>query len=146
MTTTLQVLHVHDCPNLTTMLDRLRESTDLPVTTREVGTASAAARAGMNGSPTLLINGRDPFLNPDHPRREHGLSCRIYRDEHGRVAPAPSVSQLRNAVAAAGRRTGPSRPRNVGSLPPSRPLTTSRVPPPGPLATTRRPGEWRTLS
>lgn len=53
----------------------------------------------MNGSPTLLINARDPFSNPNLQDCDSGISCRIYRDEHGRAVPAPSVAQLRAAVA-----------------------------------------------
>jgi hypothetical protein len=55
----------------------------------------------MNGSPTLLINGRDPFPNPNLQDCDCGVACRIYRDEHGRAVPAPSVVQLRAALAAA---------------------------------------------
>lgn len=58
---TIEVLHVPDCPNLIPMLDRLREVTDIPATTREVTTDAEAAARGMTGSPTLLINGVDPF-------------------------------------------------------------------------------------
>ena len=97
MSITLEVLHVADCPNLAPLLQRLREATDLPVTTREIVAATAA---GMNGSPTLLINGRDPFPNPNLQDCDCGVACRIYRDEHGRAVPAPSVAQLRAAVAA----------------------------------------------
>jgi hypothetical protein len=51
----------------------------------------------MHGSPTLLINGHDPFPTPHD---DHALSCRIYRDEHDQPTPAPSPAQLRNALAA----------------------------------------------
>jgi hypothetical protein len=101
MSITLEVLHVADCPNLAPMLQRLREATDLPITTREISTEVAATAAGMNGSPTLLINGRDPFPNSNVQDRDCGVACRIYRDEHGRAMPAPSVAQLRAAVIAA---------------------------------------------
>jgi hypothetical protein len=97
MSVTVEVLHVRDCPNLVPMLARLRELTDQPVTTREVTTPTAAVATGMSGSPTLLINGRDPFTTPG---RECAVSCRIYRDEHGRVAPVPSIAQLRDALSA----------------------------------------------
>lgn len=101
MSITLEVLHVPDCPNLSPMLQRLRQATDLPVTTREISTETEAAAAGMNGSPTLLINGQDAFPNPNQQHCDCGVACRIYRDEHGRMVPAPSVAQLRAAVAAA---------------------------------------------
>jgi hypothetical protein len=101
MSITLEVLHVAECPNLAPLLERLREATDLPVITREISTEVAATAAGMNGSPTLLINGGDPFPNPNLRDCDCGVACRIYRDEHGRALPAPSVAQLRAAVAAA---------------------------------------------
>jgi hypothetical protein len=53
----------------------------------------------MHGSPTLLIDGVDPFAGPDQPP---SLSCRLYRDEAGRAGGAPSVQALRQALAAAG--------------------------------------------
>jgi len=64
----------------------------------EVSDEAAAVRAGMHGSPTLLVNGTDPFARPgDAP----SLSCRIYRDAAGRPAPVPSLEELREALAAA---------------------------------------------
>ncbi|MGH3587468.1 MAG: DF family (seleno)protein, partial [Pseudonocardia sp.] len=88
MSITLEVLHVPGCPNLAPMLQRLRESTDLPVATREIRTRTGAAGAGMNGSPTLLVDGRDPFPAAGPQEGDWGLSCRIYRDEYGRAVPA----------------------------------------------------------
>jgi hypothetical protein len=99
MTLHLEVLHVPDCPNLAPMLDRLRQATELAVTTREISTDAEATASGMAGSPTLLINGADPFAAPG--QCDCGVSCRLYRDEQGRVVPAPSVEQLRAAIAAA---------------------------------------------
>ena len=90
----LVVLHVKDCPNLRPMLDRLAEATDLPVETRKVTADSEAATLGMNGSPTLLVNGIDPFAWVD--QCACGVSCRLYRDQEGRIVPAPSVDQLRD--------------------------------------------------
>jgi hypothetical protein len=95
----LEVLHVTDCPNVRPMLDRLDEATDLPVATREVTTDTEAARLGMHGSPTLLINGIDPFASSD--QGASGLSCRLYHDQERRIVRAPSVDQLRDAIAAA---------------------------------------------
>lgn len=95
----LEVLHVPDCPNLAPMLDRLREVTDLPVTTQEITTDADAATYGMAGSPTLLINGADPFSTPD--QCDCGVSCRLYRDEDDRLVPVPSTAQLRHALTTA---------------------------------------------
>lgn len=102
---TLVVLHVPDCPNLPRMLDVLGEVTQLPVATRVVTTDTEAARLGMAGSPTLLINGSDPFAPPGGG--EFGLSCRLYRDQHDRIVPAPSGDQLRAAIAGAGTAENP---------------------------------------
>jgi hypothetical protein len=64
----------------------------------------------MRGSPTLLVNGSDPFALPDSAA---SVSCRVYRDESGRSQGAPSVAALRQAVRqAAG--TGPVAPDAVG--------------------------------
>lgn len=93
----LEVLHVPDCPNLAPMLERLLQVTDLEVTTREISTDTEASATGMAGSPTILINGIDPLGTADE--RASGLSCRLYRDELGRIVPAPSVDQLRAAIA-----------------------------------------------
>ena len=46
----------------------------------------------MTGSPTLLADGADPFARPG---QLPSVSCRLYRDEHGRRVPAPSAAQLR---------------------------------------------------
>jgi hypothetical protein len=95
MSVRLEVLHVPDCPNLAPLLERLRQVTDLPVTTREITAESEAATFGMAGSPTLLVDGRDPF---SHAEGVCGIACRLYRDERGRPVPTPSVAQLRDAL------------------------------------------------
>jgi hypothetical protein len=95
----LEVLHVAQCPNLTAMLQRLGQATDLPVTTREISTATEASAFGMAGSPTLMINGADPFTTANHT--DGALACRLYRDENGQPVPVPSLAQLRDAIAAA---------------------------------------------
>ncbi|MEJ3658893.1 alkylmercury lyase [Actinomycetes bacterium KLBMP 9759] len=97
MTMDLQVVHVPDCPNLAPLLEHLRMVTAVPVVTVEVRTEAEAIAAGMAGSPTLLVDGIDPFADRDS--RSCGMSCRIYRDEHGRPVPAPTVAQLRAALA-----------------------------------------------
>ena len=95
----LVILQVPDCPNAAVLETRLApllaDRSDI-VLTRQVVTGQAdAERLGMTGSPTLLADGVDPFAAPGQPP---SLSCRLYRDEHGRPAPAPSPSQLRAAL------------------------------------------------
>lgn len=92
----LEVLHVPDCPNLPPLLARLAQVTELPIDTRVIDNDSDAARFGMAGSPTLLINGIDPFTSSGGGACR--VSCRLYRDEGGRLDPVPSVEQLRGAL------------------------------------------------
>jgi hypothetical protein len=95
----LTVLAVPDCPNAPVLEQRLAEVlADRPgVTVRriEVAGEAAAARYGMCGSPTLLVGGSDPFAQPG---ARPALACRLYRGEDGRLAGAPSVAALRQAL------------------------------------------------
>jgi hypothetical protein len=97
----LTLLTVPACPNAAAFEDRLAAAlTGYPgavVRRREVADQREAANAGMHGSPTLLIDGLDPFAAPDELP---SLSCRLYRDEAGRTSGAPSVQALRQALAA----------------------------------------------
>jgi YbgC/YbaW family acyl-CoA thioester hydrolase len=98
----LTLLTVPACPNAAAFEERLTAAlggrADVVLRRREVADEHEAAQAGMHGSPTLLINGIDPFAEPGQPP---SLSCRLYRDTDGRPAPAPSVEILRQAIAAA---------------------------------------------
>jgi len=55
----------------------------------EVATHEDAQRLGMHGSPTILVNGSDPFPSEDDP----SVACRLYRTADG-VEGAPSVAEL----------------------------------------------------
>jgi len=99
----LTLLTVPGCPHAAAFEERLAAALaghpGAVVRRREVADERQAANAGMHGSPTLLIDGVDPFAGPD---QVPSLSCRLYRDEAGRTAGAPSVQALRQALAAAG--------------------------------------------
>ena len=56
----------------------------------------------MRGSPTLLIDGRDPFAVPG---AGPALACRLYETEDGRLYGAPTVAALRRALDQAGGQT-----------------------------------------
>lgn len=92
----LEVLHVPDCPNLPPLLERLGQVTDLPIVTRVVDSDVDAVRLGMAGSPTLLVDGVDPFAAQGG--YDGGVSCRLYRDQDGRIVSVPSVEELRSAI------------------------------------------------
>jgi len=95
----LTLLTVPDCPNAAGFEARLALALaglpDAVVRRREVASEREAAEAGMRGSPTLLINGVDPFAVPGQAL---GLACRLYRDAAGRAAGAPTVEALRRAL------------------------------------------------
>ncbi|MFF3689700.1 hypothetical protein [Streptomyces sp. NPDC002187] len=61
----------------------------------EVRDQAQAAERGMNGSPTILLDGVDLFA-PDGAVAS--VSCRLYRDADGAVAGAPNVAALREAL------------------------------------------------
>jgi hypothetical protein len=49
----------------------------------------------MTGSPTVLVDGADPFRVPG---TGPSVSCRLYRGADGSAGGAPSVSELRAAL------------------------------------------------
>jgi hypothetical protein len=49
----------------------------------------------MHRSPTLLIDGVDPFAAPGRPPSR---SCRLYRDAEGHADGAPPVDALRRVL------------------------------------------------
>ena len=98
----LTLLTVSACGHAAAFEERLAaamaEYPGVVVHRREISDERTAAQAGMHGSPTLLIDGVDPFALPGQPP---SLSCRLYRDAAGHLAPAPSAEALRQALAAA---------------------------------------------
>jgi hypothetical protein len=95
----LRPLQVPDCPGAEMLIRRLVEvfaPAQPPLDRLVVADARQAAQLGMTGSPTLLVDGVDPFGAPGTPI---GLSCRLYRDEHGGLGNSPSSRQLRAALA-----------------------------------------------
>ncbi len=95
----LTVLAVPGCPNVKLLEQRLVQALeghhDVPVSRHEVADQDQAFRRGMNGSPTLLVDGIDPFAGLG---QNDGVSCRLFRDGDGHADGAPSVGQLRDAI------------------------------------------------
>jgi len=61
---------------------------------RLVESPEEAEAAHFLGSPTILVDGRDPFARQDQPV---GLSCRVYVTPQG-PAGSPTIDQLRRAL------------------------------------------------
>ncbi|QYN19170.1 hypothetical protein [Amycolatopsis sp. DSM 110486] len=112
----LEILHVPDCPNVALLEQCLTEvlaghavPTEWPY--RVVEDVEMARAVGMTGSPTVLIDGVDPFAEPG---LEPSVSCRVVprrrRPDAGcalgrrvasgtaRLTPVGSVNALPGAV------------------------------------------------
>jgi hypothetical protein len=103
----IEVLAVPECPNAQLAADHLRQAlADIGLsaqfTIRMITDQAEAERSGFTGSPTILIDGRDPFAEPGRPP---GLACRMYRTPAG-LSGAPDTAQLRRALALTDPRDG----------------------------------------
>ena len=65
------------------------------IRTTEVRSEEEARERGFLGSPTILIDGRDPFADGED---DVGLNCRVYRRRDGRISPTPDPDDLREAL------------------------------------------------
>ncbi|MFD8637828.1 alkylmercury lyase [Streptomyces sp. NPDC059533] len=102
MTMRIRVLVVPGCPNAGPAVERVVAATagrEAEVELVEVRDRTGAAAYGMNGSPTILLDGVDPFAPAD---AEPSLSCRLYRGADGTLSGVPSEAALAEALAAAG--------------------------------------------
>jgi len=94
----LTLLTIPGCPHREVFEQRLAQALAgraATIVRHEVHDAAQAQRLGLRGSPTLLIDGTDPFAVPGEPA---GVWCRLYRLPDGSVDGAPSVDQLRAAL------------------------------------------------
>lgn len=95
----IMLLDVSDCPNLDLTRERLNvalASTGIAatITERNVSESDETATLGFAGSPTVLIDGADPFAAPDASR---SLACRLYSTGDG-LQGAPTVEDLVEAL------------------------------------------------
>lgn len=89
----IELLYFDDCPNWKTTAERLQPlaaSRGIDVAHRLVTSPEEAQAARFRGSPTILIDGRDPFAGEDEA---FGLSCRVYQTPDG-PAGSPTTEQL----------------------------------------------------
>jgi hypothetical protein len=96
----VELLYFEDCPNWRITDRRLRElatERGFELRHRLVTMPDEARAAGFRGSPTILVDGRDPFASEEAP---FGFSCRLYQTPDG-PAGSPTVEQLRTVVASA---------------------------------------------
>ena len=91
----IELLWFSGCPNWQGTDARLRQAVPMAgvaadVVLVEVTTPEDAERLRFRGSPTVLVDGRDPFAEESDPV---GLSCRVFRTPDG-LRGAPTVEQL----------------------------------------------------
>lgn len=83
------------CPHWELANHRLKnvlgQRRDVEVEYERIESPEDAERVGFHGSPTILIDGHDPFLTGDEPV---GLTCRVFQTDRGREG-SPSEAQLR---------------------------------------------------
>jgi hypothetical protein len=96
----VRLQYLEGCPSWPVAEDRLRQilkelgRSDVSIELERVETLARAQEVAFRGSPTVLVDGEDPFLDED---AQVGLACRIYRTEQGPEG-APSLAQLRAAL------------------------------------------------
>lgn len=96
----VEVLVVADCPNEGGVVMLVRQALDdvglrrVPIRTRVVANEQDAEELGFVGSPTIRIDGIDPF---DRRDLAVGLACRVYV-ERGIRSGLPDLGRLRQAL------------------------------------------------
>ena len=95
----VELLVVPNCPNEVTAYDLTRASLgelDLhaSISTTVIESDEQAHARRFTGSPTFLVNGLDPFVEPG---AAVGVACRVYRTPSG-LAGVPSSEELREAL------------------------------------------------
>lgn len=91
------LLYFDGCPSWQTTERHLRAlGADLgfELAHRTIDTPEEAEEAGFRGSPTVLVDGRDPFAEGEEPV---GLACRLYQTPDG-TAGSPTMQQLREIL------------------------------------------------
>ena len=97
MNVTLQ--YFDSCPHWKIADQRLRDvissnELDVDLAYQLVESAEEAERFGFHGSPSILIDGVDPFANED---TQVGYACRVYSTDTGDVG-SPSIEQIAVAL------------------------------------------------
>ena len=92
----VRLLYFDGCPNWTVAEEALRSALvmvgrgDETIRRVLVETPEEAERLGFIGSPTILVDGHDPFATGSEPP---ALACRVFTTPDGRAG-SPTVEQL----------------------------------------------------
>jgi hypothetical protein len=92
------LLYFDGCPNWLEADRHLRalaeEHPEIVIERRLVETVEDAEATRFHGSPSIIVDGVDPFADVDAPV---GLSCRVYQTADG-FAGSPTLDQLREVI------------------------------------------------
>lgn len=95
----IEIVYFEGCPNVEEARARVAQAVkqrgDVSVRLRRVEDPDEAEKVGMHGSPTILIDGTDPFAAPGTPT---SWGCRYYPPSIGSHG-VPSVEQLEGVLA-----------------------------------------------
>ena len=100
----VEVLYFDGCPTYPEAENTLREALaeeglEARVEMVAVNTDEEAQRLRFPGSPTIRVDGRDPFPVPD--RAEYALGCRMYATPEG-LKGSPTAAMLKEALSTGG--------------------------------------------
>ena len=97
---TITIQYFDGCPHWKLADERVQKvlrglsRSDLKLEYQLIDSPEDAQRVAFHGSPTILIDGRDPFATGDEPV---GLTCRVYRTDQGPQG-APTEADLRRLL------------------------------------------------
>jgi len=96
----VELFYFDGCPNWSLANERLQRALtiagrgDVGVRRRRVETAKMAEEVGFIGSPTVRVDGCDPFAAGDE---EVGMTCRVYATPAG-LSGSPTLEQFIEVV------------------------------------------------
>jgi len=96
----ITIQYFDGCPHWKLADERIRHvlrdlsSDDVTLEYQLIDSPETADRLGFHGSPTILIDGWDPFVTGIE---QAGMSCRVFRTEDG-IQGAPTEAELRKLL------------------------------------------------
>lgn len=96
----ITIQYFDGCPHWSLAEERVRnvlrrmQAEDVTLDYELIDSPDMAVRVQFHGSPTILIDGRDPFATGAEPV---GLSCRVFTTEEGAQG-APTERQIATAL------------------------------------------------
>lgn len=102
----IELVYDPDCPNVDRARVAIREAltkSGSPAVWREWRRDDPATPAPLArlGSPSVVVNGRDVWNDEKESAAANANSCRVYVDECGRLAGAPSAQLILDAISQA---------------------------------------------